>query len=45
MYVFVLIDRYLLIVLVLAEHHVVYQYNLHEAKDHYMALIQTETVS
>jgi glucan 1,3-beta-glucosidase len=28
-----------------AEHHVLYQYNLVGAKDHYMGLIQTETVS
>ena len=28
----------------LAEHHVLYQYNLVGAKDHYMGLIQTETV-
>ncbi|KAJ8699458.1 hypothetical protein PTI98_002571 [Pleurotus ostreatus] len=26
-----------------AEHHVLYQYNLYEAKDHYMGLIQTES--
>lgn len=28
-----------------AEHHVIYQYNLVGAKDHYMGLIQTESVS
>jgi glucan 1,3-beta-glucosidase len=27
-----------------AEHHVLYQYMLKGAKDHYMGLIQTETV-
>ena len=29
----------------LAEHHVIYQYRLVNAKDHYMGLIQTESVS
>ena len=28
-----------------AEHHVIYQYNLVNAADHYMGLIQTESVS
>ena len=28
-----------------AEHHVLYQYNLVDARNHYMGLIQTETVS
>ena len=28
----------------LAEHHVLYQYSLIGAQDHYMGLIQTETV-
>lgn len=28
----------------LAEHHVLYQFNLVNAEDHYMGLIQTETV-
>ena len=27
-----------------AEHHTLYQYSLVDAKDHYMGLIQTETV-
>lgn len=27
-----------------AEHNVLYQYSLHNANDHYMGLIQTETV-
>ena len=29
----------------IAEHHVLYQYNLYNAKNHYMGLIQTESVS
>ena len=28
----------------LAEHHVLYQYNLAGARDHYIGLMQTETV-
>jgi glucan 1,3-beta-glucosidase len=31
--------------IILAEHHVLYQYMLKGAKNHYMGLIQTETVS
>lgn len=27
-----------------SEHHVIYQYNIHNASNHYMGLIQTETV-
>lgn len=30
---------------ILAEHHVLYQYMLKGARNHYMGLIQTETVS
>ena len=31
--------------IIAAEHHVLYQYNLVGASNHYMGLIQTETVS
>ena len=36
--------RGLIIMFATAEHHTLYQYNLVGAKEHYMGLIQTETV-
>jgi hypothetical protein len=45
MYIYLSIFSDLVLILNKAEHHVLYQYRLENAANHYMGLIQTETVS